>query len=133
MPFEPQAAGFGELRARITDVCLRDAQGRELAWVVGGEQVVLDVTAIAEDQVERPIIGFYLKDRLGQQLFGDNTYLSTRTSNCRMAVGQAFRARFEFTMPRLRAGDYFFRSTLFSTGSTKRWRSAQKPWSGQLV
>lgn len=107
VPFDPAAPGFGELRARMTHVSLHDAAGNELAWVVGGESVVLEVEFAADQEVERPIVGFYLKDRLGQQLFGDNTYLTTLGQDRRMRSGKAMRARFSFEMPRLRSGDYF--------------------------
>ena len=107
VPFDPESPGFGELRARMTDVLLRDADGNRLAWCVGGESVVLEVDVLAEDEVKRPIVGFYLKDRLGQQLFGDNTYLTPYDSPRAMQPGQRLRARFSFEMPRLRSGDYF--------------------------
>lgn len=107
VPFDPEAAGFGELRARMTDVSLCDESGNRLAWCVGGESVVLEVELMAEEPVERPIVGFYLKDRLGQQLFGDNTYLTTFDQPRAMQPGESLRARFGFEMPRLRSGDYF--------------------------
>lgn len=107
VPFDPEATGFGELRARMTDVSLCDEAGNRLAWCVGGESVVLEVELVADEPVERPIVGFYLKDRLGQQLFGDNTYLTTLDSPRAMQPGQLLRARFCFEMPRLRSGDYF--------------------------
>jgi lipopolysaccharide transport system ATP-binding protein len=52
-------------------------------------------------------VGFYLKDGLGQNLFGDNTYLTTVKEPFRVQAGHSFRARFRFEMPRLRSGDYF--------------------------
>lgn len=107
VPFDPAAPGFGEMRARITDVLLRDTAGNALSWIVGGERAMLEVTAVADEALSSPIVGFYLKDRLGQQLFGDNTWLTTLGSEHRIEAGTAFRARFEFQMPRLRAGDYF--------------------------
>lgn len=107
VPFDPGAPGFGEMRARIKDATLRDEQGRPLSWIVGGEVAVLEVEVSVEDALERPIVGFYLKDRLGQQLFGDNTWLSTLGHPCSVSPGQQLRARFTFPMPRLRAGDYF--------------------------
>lgn len=107
VPFDPEAPGFGELRARMVDVALCDEAGNRLAWCVGGESVVLEVEVAAGETVERPIVGFYLKDRLGQQLFGDNTYLTTLDSPRSLQAGDALRARFCFEMPRLRAGDYF--------------------------
>lgn len=107
VPFDPETPGFGELRARMTDVSLCDEAGNRLAWCVGGESVVLEVELVADEAVQRPIVGFYLKDRLGQQLFGDNTYLTTLDNPRAMQPGQSLRARFRFEMPRLRAGDYF--------------------------
>lgn len=107
IPFDPATPGFGELRARMTDVSLTDAAGNPLSWVVGGESVVLEVSMVSDDVIRRPIVGFYLKDRLGQQLFGDNTYLTTIGNERPMQPGQPMRARFEFEMPRLRSGDYF--------------------------
>lgn len=105
--FDPASPGFGEMRASITNTVLRDDAGRELSWVIGGESVVLEVEAKADDVVERPIIGFYLKDRLGQNIFGDNTYLTTLDDPRPMQPGQRFCAKFCFEMPRLRSGDYF--------------------------
>lgn len=105
--FDPNAQGFGEMRARVVDVVLRDAAGQELSWCVGGESVVLDVEFSAEHELARPIVGFYVKDRLGQLLFGDNTHVSTIGKPVAMRAGEKGRARFEFEMPRLKAGDYF--------------------------
>ncbi len=107
VPFDPQASGFGELRARIVDVTLRDEHARDLAWCVGGESVVLDIDFVVDEFLERPILGFYLKDRLGQLLFGDNTYLASLGNEGSLPAGARGRARFAFEMPRLKAGDYF--------------------------
>ncbi|MFL6586020.1 MAG: ABC transporter ATP-binding protein [Luteimonas sp.] len=107
VPFDPNVQGFGEMRAKILEVTLRDRDGRDLSWCVGGESVVLDVDFSAEDVLERPIVGFYVKDRLGQLLFGDNTYVSSLGNGVSFEMGARARARFEFEMPRLKAGDYF--------------------------
>lgn len=53
-----------------------------------------------------PIIGFYVKDRLGQTLFGDNTYLTYIQNPVTCAAGKTLTAQFSFQMPRLAAGDY---------------------------
>lgn len=107
IPFDPGTPGFGEMRARIADVSLKDDSGRELAWCVGGEHVRLEVEVMVELPVSRPIVGFYLKDRLGQLLFGDNTYLTTLGGHVMAGPGDRLVAAFEFQMPRLKAGDYF--------------------------
>ncbi|WP_240126959.1 ABC transporter ATP-binding protein [Thermomonas alba] len=107
--FDPaRDVGFGEGSARLCDVALRDAQGRRLATVVGGELVTLDIVAEALAPLPSPIVGFYLKDRLGQLLFGDNTYLTTAEAPLHVPAGARYRARFTFRMPRLQAGEYVF-------------------------
>ncbi|MEF3082521.1 ABC transporter ATP-binding protein [Luteimonas sp. SMYT11W] len=108
LDFNPALDGFGEMRARIRAVHLRNLEGHELSWVVGGESVVLEVEVAAEQAILRPILGFYLKDGLGQMLFGDNTYLSTLDEPVPLEAGDSMRVVFEFEMPRLKAGDYFF-------------------------
>jgi len=104
--FDPDASSFGIGHGRILDVELKARDGRPLNFVVGGETVVLSVQAEAVQQLSSPIIGFLVRDRLGQFLFGDNTYLSTKDSPQAMGTGERFDARFEFQMPILPVGDY---------------------------
>lgn len=106
LPFDPAAASFGDLRARVTDVVLCDADGRPVAQVLGGESVILEVSMVADAALSNAILGFYVKDRLGQLLFGDNTFLN-HPEGFPVEAGELFRARFEFDMPRLSRGEYF--------------------------
>lgn len=104
--FNPDAASFGKGGARIVDVSLRDGTGDRLAWVVGGERVALRVEAIAQQALASPIIGFYVRDRLGQTLFGDNTFLSYMHAPVACAPGELLQAEFRFQMPLLPAGEF---------------------------
>jgi lipopolysaccharide transport system ATP-binding protein len=104
--FDLDAAAFGEGGATITHVAFLDGQGNSLAWVVGGEVVSLQVTAVCHQPMKSPIIGFCVKDRLGQPLFGDNTYISYMDEPQACEAGQSLCATFVFEMPRLTAGDY---------------------------
>lgn len=104
--FRPDAAGFGAGQARIADVRFEDAQGRPLSWIIGGEDVSLTIDCDCDAAIDGPIVGFIVKDRLGQVLFGDNTWLATHHTPRRIAAGERLRARFAFTMPRLPNGDY---------------------------
>ncbi len=104
--FDPAAASFGKGGAQITSVEFLDKENSPLAWVVGGEQVTLRVHAIAHEPLDAPIIGFTIKDRLGQGLFGDNTYLSHREVPLFCEKGNEIRAEFTFLMPILPPGDY---------------------------
>lgn len=104
--FDPQAPGFQSGRAHITDVRLCNLQGRPLAFIVGGEMVALHVRARVHEDLHSPIVGFYVKDRLGQNLFGDNTWLSYCDEPPTVPAGHELLARFVFAMPRLHVGDY---------------------------
>jgi len=104
--FDPDSPSFGEGGAKIVSVQLLNFEGKALSWVVGGEMVRLDVKCKILKPIIGPIIGFYIKDRLGQALFGDNTYLTYRNSYLSIEPGQTLEAVFEFRMPILPMGDY---------------------------
>jgi lipopolysaccharide transport system ATP-binding protein len=105
-PFDPTVASFGKGGASVTDVALEDEAGNRLAWVVGGETVTLTIRAVADRELSGAIIGFFVRDRLGQNLFGDNTVLASADEPLRVAPGEAIEARFVFDMPLLPIGDY---------------------------
>jgi lipopolysaccharide transport system ATP-binding protein len=104
--FSAPTATFGDRRAKISAVALLDASGEPLSRLAGGESVVLRVEALAHARLESPIVGFFLKDRLGQHLFGTNTFLGGRGGPCPAQPGQSVRAEFRFRMPHLPAGKY---------------------------
>lgn len=115
--FRADASGFGTDRARIDTVRFESPGGQPLSWLVGGERVAIVVECTAVEALSGPIVGFVVKDRLGQALFADNTYLSmTYLSSSRGPLevprGSRLRARFEFTMPRLPNGDYVVSAAL---------------------
>ena len=110
-PFQPDAESFGECKAQITEVTFSNEAGQALAMVVAGESVRLDIELHAAASLGNVIVGFYVKDRRGQLLFGDNTALC-QEGDFAVAQGQAFRASFHFVMPRLLNGDYFITAGL---------------------
>ncbi len=104
--FDPDAPSFGKGEARIAAVRFLDAQEQPLAWIVGGEDVILRVEVQAYGPLDSPIVGFYVKDKLGQNLFGDNTWLTYMEAPVRCGDGEHLVADFAFQMPRLAAGEY---------------------------
>jgi lipopolysaccharide transport system ATP-binding protein len=104
--FNPAAGGFGLGSGRIRNVAMLDQEGRPLSWVVGGETITLLIEAETEEPLESPIVGFLIRDRLGQMLFGDNTYLTYHDEPVAITAGQRLSARFTFSMPILPIGDY---------------------------
>lgn len=104
--FDPDAASFGKGGAQIHDVRLLDENEHQLAWIVGGEKVTLRVMAHAIQDLDSPIVGFSVKDRLGQSLFGDNTFLSYKEKFVHCKTGENLQADFVFYMPLLPSGEY---------------------------
>ena len=105
--FEPDnQSGFGAGGAIVTSVRLLDVDGVPLSWIVGGEEVSLEVRCTAKHELFRPIIGFQFKDRLGQVIFQDNTYLAYQHNTLQAEAGDDVVARFDFRMPILPSGDY---------------------------
>ncbi len=104
--FRREVEGYGAGALQIEDARFEDEQGQLLRWIVGGELVTLVVQALALEDLESPIIGFFIKDRLGQNLFGDNTYLTYAADPRPAVAGQWLIARFTFRMPVLPVGDY---------------------------
>jgi lipopolysaccharide transport system ATP-binding protein len=104
--FSPEVASFGESKANVTNVLFSDESGQAMAMVAAGELVTLEIELQADQDVHNVIVGFYIKNKHGQLLFGDNTVM-VHQGEFTVAGGEAFRACFRFEMPRLGAGDYF--------------------------
>ncbi|MSP47786.1 MAG: ABC transporter ATP-binding protein [Alphaproteobacteria bacterium] len=104
--FRPDAASFGRGQAEIVGVRMETEDGNPFSWCVGGEMVTLAIDILGHAAISRPIVGFLVKDRLGQHLFGDNTYLSHEGDAVPIAPGERLRARFRFRMPILAIGTY---------------------------
>jgi lipopolysaccharide transport system ATP-binding protein len=104
--FDPDRKAFGVGGAQIVSVMLTDRQGRPLSWIVGGEPACLRITCVARVPLWSPIVGFMVKDRLGQPVFVDNTYLSYESQPVDVAAGDKFVAEFDFVMPYLPTAEY---------------------------
>lgn len=97
---------FGSGGAKILSVLLSDVDGRVLSMLSGGEKVQLIIQIKAIQSISNFIVGFQVKDRLGQVIFGENTYSSYKDSQLRLEGGEAVIVSFQFLMPFLCNGDY---------------------------
>lgn len=104
--FDPDAPSFGKGGALIQNVFLLDSNSEPLAWVIGGEKVTLRIIVKILQRLELPIVGFLVKDRLGQTLFGDNSYLTYLEAPVVCCEGSELVADFVFNMPLLPVGEY---------------------------
>ncbi|HEV2622852.1 MAG TPA: ABC transporter ATP-binding protein [Frateuria sp.] len=99
---------FGAGAARIVNVQLQllGGDGKAHRLVAGGEVADLSIDVDVLQPIDAPIFGFYVKDRLGQRIFGDNTYVSYHERPVQAQPGTRLRAHFRFRMPVLPSGDY---------------------------
>ncbi len=106
--FDPDSAGaqFGAGGATIFEVALLDDAGTPARLLEGGEMTTLRIRARANQDLDAVILGFYVKDRLGQRLFGDNTHLVFNGEQASVTGGEVVEADFRFRMPILPSGSY---------------------------
>lgn len=105
LEFDENAGNYSEGPADILDVAFLE-HNKKLTWVVGGESVTLRIQCGTDIDLDKPIIGFLIKNRLGQSVFGDNTYIAYHDERVHVPAGKRCAASFEFTMPVLPAGEY---------------------------
>ena len=104
--------GHGVGGARIEEVRVEDDEGAVLVSTVGAETVNVVIKVRADKTLTSPIVGFQFQNRMGQTLFGDNTYVATLQKPFRAETGMEFEARFGFQMPLLPVGDYAIRAAV---------------------
>lgn len=100
------ASGWKTGGAEILEVVLVDVKTNNSELCKGGELLRLVIKARANQPLENPILGFLFRDRLGQDLFGENTLAFTKMKNISFGAGMIFKATFEFTLPMLPNGQY---------------------------
>jgi lipopolysaccharide transport system ATP-binding protein len=104
--FNANVGGFGIGGAKIVDAGAFDpSDHRRLDQITEGQEIEIRISAEAEVAVAQPILGFYFKDRLGQLLFGENTYRDD-FPQVPMTPGDRATARFRFRWPALARGSY---------------------------
>lgn len=103
--FDPDAPQFGAGGARVLDAALT-TDGGNGAVLSGGQEVVLSVRAEILAPMQQPILGFIVKDRLGQIIFVENTFQPYPIQPRPLSPGEILAARFHFYMPHLADGDY---------------------------
>ncbi|MGZ8341546.1 MAG: ABC transporter ATP-binding protein, partial [Telluria sp.] len=104
-------SGTGE--ATVTDIALVDASGARVEVVDVGSAVTLEVTVQAKAPIPRMVLGYMIKDRLGQPMYGTNTHLKELPLDG-VAAGEQVVYRFSFEM-NLGPGTYSVATAIVST------------------
>ena len=91
--------------AEIQSVSIMKADGSSFTTLAGGERVVLRITVALHQALPSPIVGFFIKDHLGQLLFGEHTYTYVQPQSL-VEAGERIVAEFIFFLPLLPNGEY---------------------------
>ena len=106
--FAPVGEGvhqFGDRRVTIEAVRIASGGCHE-SVVYAGQACEIGVALSAHEDVTNPIVGFSVKDRLGRELMGDNTYLIERGLPS-LSAGRRYIVTFQIEVwPNLVEGDY---------------------------
>lgn len=100
-----ESAGWESGKATILSVRLLNKDGQDMPMLHGGELVNLEIVAIANESIYSPILGWFVKDRLGQSLFGEHTYTYVNPPLL-VNAGEKIKAAFKFQIPLLPNGEY---------------------------
>lgn len=104
--FDLEVVVLGSGGVVIIDVSFVGEDGECLNWVVGGEVVMFVISIMVVDFLCLLIVGFFVKDKLGQMLFGENIYFSYEFDLVLCVVGEQLQVCFEFCMLILFNGQY---------------------------
>lgn len=104
-------SGTGE--ARVEGISLLNAAGDHVEFVNVGEPVMLCVDVKAYSEIPRLVLGYVIKDRLGQYVYGTNTHHTKQQLN-RVTRGQLIQFRIRFSM-NFGPGSYSITTALVSS------------------
>jgi lipopolysaccharide transport system ATP-binding protein len=104
-------SGTGE--ATVADIALLDEHGERVEVVDVGAPVTLQVTVKTNAAIPRMVLGYMIKDRLGQPMYGTNTHLKELPLED-VAAGEEVVYRFAFPM-NLGPGSYSVATAIVST------------------
>jgi lipopolysaccharide transport system ATP-binding protein len=104
-------SGTGE--ATVAAITLFDEHGQQVEVVDVGAHVTLEVRVKANAPIPRMVLGYMIKDRLGQPMYGTNTHLKELPLE-HVAAGEEVVYRFAFPM-NLGPGTYSVATAIVST------------------
>ena len=110
-PIEPADAlthhdeRFGDGRAHIVGLSLRDASGRTIGLASAGERVEVVISAVTNDRIGAPLVGFTLRNRLGDVVTATNTE-QANASLAPLEAGEEVDVAFTFDWPSFTGGNF---------------------------
>lgn len=104
-------SGTGEIT--VEEIAMLSDVGVPIEYVDVGQPVTLRVVAKAHQDIERLVLGYGIKDRLGQVMYGTNTHLKDQALE-NVKAGERVEFKIAFDM-NLGPGSYSIQTALCST------------------
>ncbi|MBD9576653.1 ABC transporter ATP-binding protein [Pseudomonas sp. PDM23] len=104
-------SGSGE--ATVQDIAILDETGKTVEFIDVGQSITLQVLVAVHQNIDRLVLGYGIKDRLGQVMYGTNTALKEQVIESPKA-GDTYRFEFRF-QANLGPGSYSIQTALVST------------------
>ena len=110
----------GDGASRVVGAALIDAAGSETRSLRPGEPVTIRVRARAERELEDPVVGVLIRNRLGIDVFGTNTRIEGLDFG-RVAAGETFEVEFTFDCLLTRQDYTLTVATQYREGYSQDW------------
>ncbi|WGK55941.1 ABC transporter ATP-binding protein [Pantoea sp. SS70] len=104
-------SGTGE--ASISDIKLLNAEGASIETLHVGQSITLKISVMVNETIDELVVGYAIKDRLGQPVFGTNTYHMKKVLN-NVLAGRKVEYEFTFDV-NLGIGSYSLAVALHSS------------------
>lgn len=115
-------SGSGE--ATVSDIRLLGPNGTAMEMIDVGSEVTLEIDVVVNEAVSDLVLGYVIKDRLGQPIFGTNTHHLDHSKKA-LAAGDRLKYRFAFPA-NLGEGSYSIAVALHAgeshVGKNYEWR-----------
>ena len=98
---------WGNRHAEIIGIQILDSSGIRCELVDHGASIVVRVSVAFHNDLSRPIVGIFMRNRLGEDICGINTS-AEGTELPPARAGQCFTVDFNLKLPLLMPGDYHF-------------------------
>jgi len=107
------SSGTGE--AKVEEIILYNSKGEVADFIAVGEQIELHITVKIHQNIETLVLGYGIKDRLGQVMYGTNTWHTKQVIE-KPTAGNKY--RFVLTFPaNFGAGSYSIQTALVDQNS----------------
>ena len=98
-------SGFGTNDAFFTKISLKDAAGKIVSQIRPGQDIIFELMISTKKKIEDPIIGFNIKDTLGNELVVSNNIFE-KVELPPFEANKSYHYQWKLKFPYLHMGDY---------------------------